>query len=42
VADLGTVEGCISCDLLAGRRPDPAAMEDAADRLRTVLAAERG
>src|ERR1700744_3811057 len=32
VADLGSVEGCISCDLLAGRRPCPGGMIDGTER----------
>jgi hypothetical protein len=32
VADPGSVEGCISCDLLAGRRPCPGGLIDETER----------
>jgi diadenosine tetraphosphate (Ap4A) HIT family hydrolase len=32
VADIASVEGCISCDLLAGRRPCPGGLIDETER----------
>jgi diadenosine tetraphosphate (Ap4A) HIT family hydrolase len=32
MADLGSVEGCISCDLLTGRRPCPGGLIDETER----------